>query len=584
MGKLKEIRIYCESLEQGNGYFQPIVEKICKELRLDTTIKLVKLLGNYKYYSRNIAPIIYWKDTDVLISVIIDDEEHPLFAIELSLAVFTEDHELQRFDALLSPILGKTIPVKISPLSKQSDSQHGGNTDFNYISPYSLIKNQFGMYCFHFDWKCDENNNVIINSKNISCPQENKNFEKMIEIGIKCLENFDSKEKWILDTNVEIKKIKFFSDWFSEVDKGILPIVTSLSSSRLCWIVNEPTLKMDVLELKLNRFGHAMDPERGMIPFYSYLSGSLITKMQFNATNGSWYKDISSEEKIKKHISLTKLQTPYDFLYCFALGSGLDKNEKFMDLIKKEKSEKTKIILDLSKFVNENYQEFNKPLRTIFGFSDLFIIEDSNKQRQVEIRFKRQINLKKFNNFPNITSITTPTQLTEDEVTYIIVHNVFKQNQIIPVSISYPGAQGDRVILVEAGTGRKQKRKYVDIIATKNSFTFLHESKGPYSKKMVQDDIDEIQNYKTEKKYKDAIRQFHIRYTGFFSSGIVTGVSFWGKSFTVEKEQELKLQDLNYYIIISKDKKTWLVKEMKGSNFDVKTGTVTLPEYFEISH
>jgi len=95
---VEEIRIYYESLEQANHFILPIIKKYNKKSK----VKLVRLKGSYKNYSKNVAPIIFWKNPDILITSIIKGEEFPLIQIEFSNAVFTEDHELQRFDGLVA--------------------------------------------------------------------------------------------------------------------------------------------------------------------------------------------------------------------------------------------------------------------------------------------------------------------------------------------------------------------------------------------------------------------------------------------------------------------------------------------------
>ncbi|MSP65090.1 MAG: hypothetical protein EXR16_05640 [Bacteroidetes bacterium] len=582
MGQLKEIRIYFEALEQADSYFLPIVEKICKNK--EVPVKIVKRSKTPIEYSKNIAPIVYGKDIDVLITAIVDDEEYPLFAIELSTAVFTEDHELQRFDALLAPVLNNTIPVKISPLSKQSSSQHGGNTDFDYVSPYHLIKTKYGKNCFHFDWNCDEKYNVIIDKNNLSCPPLDQNFEELLKIGIDELKKFTTIPQWILNVSLSLEKKEFFHNWFDKVKNVKLQDITKLKTSRLSWIKSEKTLKKNALELKLNRFGHAMDPERGMIPFYSIQVDFMITKMRFTADKQAWYKDTAKEKIITEYIKTSRLKKPYDYLYCFALASGLHSNVEFMKLVANHKTINDKIILDITDFISKNYSTLNKPLRIIFGFSDLFVIEDVNKNRKVELKFTRQLNNKEFETLPKITPISTPSNFTEDEITYIIVHDVFKKNNLDVISVSYPGAQADRVMLIEKNTGRGQQREYIDIVAKDQKNTFLFESKPIFSKTKIQSDIDKLTLYKSSQGHKIALNDFHKKFSpGFKSSQTIIGVGFLATSFDIESDNGLKTKDLDYYVYISKDMKSWSIKELTGSHFRVKSGEVTLPKYFEIS-
>ena len=143
--KIKEIRIYFESVEQANHFMKPTIKNSLKRINIDVPIKLVKLKGKYLYYSQKIAKIIYWKDPDILISIIVDNEELPLLLIEFSNAVFTEDHELQRFDGLIAAAENDCIFVKISPLQKESPSDHGGNVEFDFMKPYALIFREYNI-------------------------------------------------------------------------------------------------------------------------------------------------------------------------------------------------------------------------------------------------------------------------------------------------------------------------------------------------------------------------------------------------------------------------------------------------------
>ena len=74
---LKEFRIYYESLEQAENYFKPLLENAVSQKELNAVIKLVKLKGNASYYSEKIAPLVFWKDPDILLTVITEEEEIP---------------------------------------------------------------------------------------------------------------------------------------------------------------------------------------------------------------------------------------------------------------------------------------------------------------------------------------------------------------------------------------------------------------------------------------------------------------------------------------------------------------------------
>ena len=109
-----EIRIYYGTIEQGCHYVRPIIEQILSENQFKVDVKAIRLSKNFSDYSEKIAPIIYAKDPDLLITFLLNEVEYPLFFIELSAAVFTEDHELQRFDGMIAAVTNETFYVKIN--------------------------------------------------------------------------------------------------------------------------------------------------------------------------------------------------------------------------------------------------------------------------------------------------------------------------------------------------------------------------------------------------------------------------------------------------------------------------------------
>jgi hypothetical protein len=80
----EEIRIYYESLEQGANFILPILNGFIAKhgLKLDT--KLIKLKKSHGNYAKEIDPIIFWKDPDILISIVKNGKEYPLI-IKLNL-------------------------------------------------------------------------------------------------------------------------------------------------------------------------------------------------------------------------------------------------------------------------------------------------------------------------------------------------------------------------------------------------------------------------------------------------------------------------------------------------------------------
>lgn len=580
--EISEIRVYYESIEQGVHFIKPIIKESLSKLKKELEVKLVSLKGNYEYYSKNIAPIIFWKDPDILVTITINNVEYPLFLIEFSNAVFTEDHELQRFDGLVAAAENNCIYVKISPLTKQSASDHGGNIDFDYIFPFSLIYKKFDKLFYHFDWECDKKGIVIVDDKYLSCPKKIGKFNFFVDKLIEYIfsNNFD-KEKWMKNFEKLILKDSFFTDWKNKIESFKFPDIKNLNTSRTQWI-NE---KKEFI-LKLNRFGHAMDPERGMLSFYGTLYNNTVSKMLFDDSNNAWYKDTPRESEIKNYIEDKGLKNGHDFFHCFILGSGLYNNEDFIKLLNKVKGSTEKYIeLNLTQILTKNYFNLNKAMRTIFKYSTYFYIVDSGGDIRVKI-FWDKFNMKEdYQFFAETSNIKLKENLEEDTITYITVHNILSINKHKVIALSYPGAQADRVILIEAGTGRRQQRRYIDIISyLPDEYTSLQENKGKYAKKEIQKDIDELSKFKEEDTYKKAINNFIERFDNKAPKIIKIGVGFWANpSFSISSLKELNLQSLDYFIYVTPDRKEWTIwSNGEGKLFSIPKGKVKLPITYEI--
>jgi hypothetical protein len=270
------------------------------------------------------------------------------------------------------------------------------------------------------------------------------------------------------------------------------------------------------------------------------------------------------------------------------LGSGLHNNKDFAKIVKKYEDDKTKILeIDLTDFINKNFSEINKALRTIFKNSISLILMDEEQKDRIRFVWKDTQSLKEFKDNPKVTSINKATNLDEDDVTYITIHNILKPNGFKIIAASYPGAQADRVILVSPGTGRRQERKYIDIIAwiQEKDVTSLQENKGTFSKSDVQEDVNELSKYKNNTTYTKALRSFHERFEPKAVKSIIKiGVGFWANAkFTVSDIKNLDLKDLDYFVYITSDMKIWKIWSTGNVNmFKITEGKVNIPEFFDI--
>jgi len=366
---VKEIRIYFECLEQANHYIKPSIENVLKKLGLNSLppIKLIKLKKKYDLYSIRIQKILEWKDPDILVSLVTKTNiELPLFIVEFSTAVFTEDHELQRFDGMVAAAENNIVFVKISPVSKTSEAEHGGKTDFDYKIPFALIYKKYNIIHFHINWKSNDSI-VEVHENYLSCPKEFSNFEKILEIIFK---SFNIQQGGIDPDSLKKNTKELYRWWLDELEAVFTKdLFNKLNTSRLKLLDDQCTI-----ELKINRFGHAMDPERGMLVFYSILfNGNAISKMVFNEDNDAWYKDIPKEKDIQNIIKKTGLQKSEDFLRVFYLGSGLYKIVNFENFRRNIVEQNNVIMkLELSKFINDFWDKLKNLLKLYLNFPKNF--------------------------------------------------------------------------------------------------------------------------------------------------------------------------------------------------------------------
>jgi hypothetical protein len=565
-----------------------MIQKALKSRSTEIPVKMVKLKGNYTYYSKRVAPIFFWKKPDILMTVVQGDKEYPILFIEFSTAVFTEDHELQRFDGLIASARNNCLYVKISPTKKESPYEHGGQVEFDYSKPFSLVLKRYNLPYFHFEWVCDEKGVVETDPEYPSCPRQNGELEWLIGTLLHQITGVEGLQEWVPKVAASLKERPYFKMWIEQLESTPQVDVKTLNTSRTRWVQRDPALNMEVLELKFNRFGHAMDPERGMLAYYATLFPTIVSKMMFSENNDAWYKDIPKEDEIRQYILHNGLTRAYDFLYCFALGSGLYQNEEFMQIVRKFKTETaSQITLDITEFTYNSFLTLSKPLKTILAYSALFVIEDSNGQIRVMLKWQGFPDVHVFDSYPEITEIKERTVLDEDDVTYVAVHNILKRNGFRIIAVSYPGAQGDRRILVEPGTGRRQPREYVDIISfIPQKATTLEENIGTYSRGGVQENIDNLSLYKTEQAYINGFRDFQRRYAPeSVDTTIKIGVGFWAnRAFTTSLIQDLDLKDLDYFVYITSDRKQWKIWKTGADNiFSVTSGDVAIPETYELA-
>ena len=88
-------------------------------------------------------------------------------------------------------------------------------------------------------------------------------FENFLKIIIETnLSNTFNEETWLAETRSKLKNDPERATWEKQLSEVELEDLKKLKSARTTW-------EKDHLLVKINRFGHAMDPERGMLAYFS---------------------------------------------------------------------------------------------------------------------------------------------------------------------------------------------------------------------------------------------------------------------------------------------------------------------------
>jgi len=309
--------------------------------------------------------------------------------------------------------------------------------------------------------------------------------------------------------------------------------------------------------------GHAMDPERGMLIYYSLFfrdkCKKIISKFIFSPHTKTWYSGVSNEKKITKKIEDNKYREHMFFngkelleflFYGLSLPGTFDEFSENIVNIKE---------IDITEYIQKYHKYFNTSFRTLITCSDMIKIEDGKKS-YVKIKWDSyiaNISFNIFNQLPSKSIITLRKQLDEDDITFLTIHFFFKENHITTLAVSYPGAQSDIAILPEKGTGRQQKRIYIDAIGLKERSLIFQENKGKFSKKEINSDIEKLKKFKIEEAYISSIEDFKEKYH-IEANNLYLGVGFPSNS-SENILIKIKINEIDYFFVVNNKEKIWKV-------------------------
>jgi len=569
---MQEIRLYYESLEQGSDYLLPIISEVVPK---GTNIKLVKRPKKANQFPNGaLFSIMSFTTPDALITAVKNGIEYPLAIIEFTEAVKTEDHELQRTYGALASYLSETFYIKISG-HKESEKVFGG-AEYNPFSTPKILIDQFGYEGYIIaDWGTEIGNKFTLerNQNFPSCPPEIPILKSTIQAVVKAF--LKSEKNWFETSIKELKQTSSYNTYRNEVDKatGAKELLETWKNRRatnlnkLRYFVNK-----DWVGAKINRFSHAMDPDRGILNFISFVYSKThkifgIYALVRPRGNEILKKDLDNlttlRSKLKEAIEKDSGGVPSWFsdelVKAAMCAKKQDETIDFQPVWKKHKTKisDNKVVATIAFLLDGMYLNHNG-IKLVWDRRKLL----GNSKGEMLDLLKTYFSSTTFTSASAI--VEEGNEVDEDEVTYAIAHRVLIPNKFKIVSISYPGSQGGGAILPDPELGKAQPREYPDIIAlppTKNAKidVILNESKGMFRQAEIEKDTAKILRYKHDKKLQEALKETLVVAQVIDKNdnvrNIIIGVAFGVKSNT---PTTWKPDEVDFIFRIT-DRKKWAI-------------------------
>lgn len=529
---MREVRIYHEVLEQAEHFIKPAIRK---SLGPNVPIKLVRLSRirpTGSVVAESLAAGISIKDPDAFITVVDNTgTERPILVLEFSNAVETQDHDLQRFDALIAASKFKAPFVKLYA-KKQSRQQHGGQRDYDRTISYRILTHRYKIPAFEVEWPLLDPYTACRDPKHKACPPPNSDFDGLISALLTLASSANPLSDELM-TNSSLLPTALQK----QLVQHNLPVPPPSLKGRSSRLFQEGK---DVV-LKFNRWGHAMDPERGMSWYYRELFGHPLVGML--------------QEKV---VTATN-----DALENFRRATGL--NASISSVVHDASP------TDITSVVRASV--LNRAGLAIFYNCRRFRVTTSRGRVLFDVSWSIEPDLKKAIKTAGETALTKRTILTEDDVTYITAYDVLLQNGYQLVSISYPGDQGDMAIV--SGTGRTARRRYIDIVALKaNSALDITESKGAFNLSDVGKAMEAVIAVRDDPSLRSLLLQIVARHVKLSGEPVIASVAF---ADAVVTGRPTKLDNIDFFVSVTPTQwKLWTHR--KDLDLPVTSGTTMLPE------
>ena len=477
-----------------------------------TLVKIIKAQGNITHYSHNsiISLIRKQKNFDLLVSIVVFhqsiEKEIPILLVEFSTAVKTDDHEWQRFDGIYWANYYRVPYLKISSLERESptaqDNFGGGSSLSIEDETYVLHQNRGVMY--HINWnKIESSEYLETHPEYHSCPPYSIELERILFEMCNLIINLSNPNN-------------FFPRLYGLSGAITMPVnfqnlFPPPNSTRLRWNDREREFI-----IKINRFGHGMDPEKGGAAFFNMLMNSLNYDcpliVEFNIERN---RIIGRESYNSLFDALSKFNDLMEIARDVFENHGNSINFNLAlnifqtattthELFSHHTIRGNSVIISdgsLRTFLEESR---NSTIKNLLFYSDKIMLTNINREEIISIEWNNHLIEAYYGNLrETVWERITPLpirrchnrDIKEDLITYICMQ-ILRNAGLRILAVSYPSAQGERCVLI--GEGRNVRRKFIDLIAINerdhNFDIILQENKDDLNKTSVRADIQKMEN------------------------------------------------------------------------------------------
>lgn len=551
----RKIRVYFESLEQALHLVVPLIRKGFEVCPPDLPVDLVRVNWSSTKDKGPIDAFRTLNSPDILVTIVAGEgtaaKEQPLFALEISVAVKTEDHELQRATVVAASLWSGITSVKLSG-ERKSDKDHGGNKNFNPLSMARLFQDTAGHLGYFYQEWATNGGTLLLQPGTFSCPPLDSVPILSAVAQAACvvsknprLMDFSSIEAGQLvveeaDKLPAIKKYRKDVSVSEAEPRGLVGRILRPSPTMVdpgTTIEERATVATDkTLYVKLNRFDHQGDPDRGVI---------IALSTGWKGRTIVLYK-MEGRGKTKNRSELQKaFENSVEATDAF-LGFGAEEGvQRWLLYIVKTKAKPGKWI-NISDDVHANKLSCasNSLIRTLLLFSDgiLFQFVKNSTVKWFGLSWNRrhmaELLLPIDPYSPQLPrAISKATTANEDEITYATVHQVLKPNGFTILSVSYPGQQGSDPILDLEEEGRTRSRTYVDIVALTPKSTDVLPSLTEAKKSIgrgTDEDVEKLLAIGKESGKRKGLKSLleYKGFTGWDGRKIILSVAFGSSAVT----------------------------------------------------